>query len=109
MGVNHNGWIDGSTTTSASCCHFNLKTEYPYFTSAGWNIQPFFFFIFQFRVTGALEPIPLGEVCGTPWTCCQIIPHLLDCCRKKEWIPRMQDYTNFFIKSLLVGPLNCSI
>lgn len=77
MGVNHNGWIDGSTTTSASCCHFNLKTLNTLTSLQQGGISShFFFLIFQFRVTGALEPIPLGEVCGTPWACCQFITGL---------------------------------
>lgn len=51
MGVNHNGWIDGSTTTSASCCHFNLKTLNTLTSLQQGGISSHFFFL-NFPIQG---------------------------------------------------------
>lgn len=51
MGVNHNGWIDGSTTTSAPCCHFNLKTLNTFTSLQQGGISSHFFFL-NFPIQG---------------------------------------------------------
>lgn len=68
MGVNHNGWIDGSTTTSASCCHFNLKTLNTLTSLQQGGISSHFFF-FKFSNSGSQEHLSQSH-----WERCAVHP-----------------------------------